>query len=306
MSAKKRKPLTAVNEEDAASLNRAFYAADPADYFARRLRYLLGLAAHSDEEIRAEAAVHRFGKLEMIVPSTEVDAADNVAHKRFVLLEAEMLVHHVGETLMRMFLAHSGAPQVPWIEVATLRGPGDFARQLKQLVKRGQSEGLLDEVGHVFLGCRTYPIDCDEEARSAQDAARRRIADYLLYFAGLLLNRAQTYNAVKHGLAMQPGEPAIRVGHIEGLSAKGPALSHLSRSRDEHGSPQWVVTTRWIPVELDLSIAYIGKQLLATLWQVARLRYANWPPPRMGSSCEFQRLRSPTSKGRPLRMTRWR
>ena len=110
----------------------------------------------------------------------------------------------------------------------------------------------------------------------------QQVAEYLDYFAGLLLERGQTYNAVKHGLAAQAGEAAIKVGQIKELSADGPSIAYLDRGRNDESQSTWIVKTRWIPLEFDISLAYVGTQLLNALWTVARIRYVKWPIPRDG------------------------
>lgn len=273
-----------LHELDIAALNRAFYGSDPAGYFHRRLQVLLALAASSEAERRAETVTHKFGKIEITIPSISDEEDEEDDYKRFVLVEAEMLVHHAAETLLRMFIAHSGTPQVPWIEMSKLRGPGELKRRLKAMRRRSGSKGLRDEIGHAFLGHGDIPAHWDDDQRAKHEQARNDISEYLDYFTGLLLEREQSYNAVKHGLAMQAGEPAIKVGDIEELSAKGPAISHLDHRRGEEGHSEWVVSTTWIPLELDLSLAHIGARLLSVLWEVARIRYAKWPIPEGGLS----------------------
>lgn len=94
-----RAPKAPLHPQDAQALNRAFYGADPGDYFSRRVRELLLLAGRTDSELRAETKTATYGKLELTVASETEDPddpPDEDAHRRHVLLEAEMLVHHLG------------------------------------------------------------------------------------------------------------------------------------------------------------------------------------------------------------------
>ncbi len=225
----------------------------------------------------------------MTVPSVTEGEVDEDAHKRFVLLEAELFIHHAAETLMRLYFAHSCNAPAPWIEMAKLRGPGEFTRRLKAFRKERQKESVLTQIRLVFFGYKQFPQEWSEEKAAENEAALVRVADYLDYFSEVLLQRGQTYNAVKHGLAVEAGESAIAVREIEELSASGPSIAYLDRARDEEKKSFWAVKTRWIPLEFDITLAYVGTQLLNALWTVARIRYVKWPIPKDG-----QRLSIPT------------
>lgn len=273
-----------------AALNRAFYGTDPAEHFSRRLHLLLAQASQSDAELRAEAKEYKFGKISMTIPSVAESEADEDAHKRFVLVEAELFIHHVAETLMRLYFAHSGNAPAPWVEMAKLRGPGEFTRRLKAFRKERQKESVLSQIRLVFFGYKEFPPEWSKEKVAENEAAVGRVADYLDYFSELLLERGQTYNAVKHGLAVEAGESAIAVGEIKELSASGPSIAYLDRGRDDEKKSFWAVKTRWIPLEFDITLAHVGTQLLNALWTVARIRYVKWPIPKNG-----QRLSIPTT-----------
>jgi hypothetical protein len=270
--------LTAIDRD---ALNRAFYASDPSDYFGRRLSHLLRLASQTDAELRAEPGRFTFGTLTMTVPGIDEDEADEDAHKRFIFVESEVLVHHTAETLLRMFFAHRTAPPAPWIEVSKLRGFGEFKKRLVKLPKTEDVADLRRDIGFVFLGHRQLPDDVDAERRTEYETGVARITEFLYQYADTLLHRSGTYNAVKHGLAMQAGEPSVRIGDMAELSAAGPAISYLDQDQ-KHGERRWVVRTRWFPLEHELGLAYIGIELLQNLWQLARARYVNWPMPNDG------------------------
>lgn len=284
---KQQAPLSGA---EIAALNRAFYGTDPAEHFSRRFHLLLAQASQSDAELRAEAKKYKFGKISMTVPSITESEVDEDAHKRFVLLEAELFIHHAAETLVRLYFAHADNAPAPWIEMAKLRGPGEFTRRLKAFRKERQKESVLTQIRLVFFGYKQFPQDWSKDKAAENEAALGRVADYLDYFSELLLERGQTYNAVKHGLAVEAGESALAVGEIKELSASGPSIAYLDRGRDDENKSFWAVKIRWIPLEFDISLAYVGTQLLNALWTVARVRYVRWPIPKDG-----QRLSIPTA-----------
>jgi hypothetical protein len=280
--AKKQPAVEPLHPLDTEALNRAFYAADPADYFARRFRAVVALAAHTDEQLRAEEKVYYYGGIQLTVPDSRTDPPDERGHERFVLIEAEMLVHHLAETLLRMFFAHAVGPDAPWTEVSKLRGFGDFKRRVEGVLRTEKRDALRRDIAFVFLGHREPPADLDEAGRQSWRDAVDRIGGYVSYFGQLLLDRADTYNAAKHGMAMQAGSSAIQMPGVPEFSADGPSIAYLGVQREKGGKRQLVVRTRWLEVEQDLAASFIGIHLLRGLWLTARIRYVGWPVPGSG------------------------
>jgi hypothetical protein len=286
MSSKRRKAKQPAVEPlhplDVEALNRAFYAADPADYFARRFRAVVALAAQTDGQLRAEERVYNYGSIQLTVPDSRTDPPEESGHERFVLIEAEMLVHHLAETLLRMFFAHAVGPDAPWTDVSKLRGLGEFKRRVEGVFRTEKHEALRRDIAFVFLGHREPPADLDEAGRKSWGDAVDRIGGYVSYFGQLLLDRADTYNAAKHGMAMQAGSSAIQMPGVPEFSADGPSIAHLGVQQEKGGKGQLVVKTRWLEVEQDLAASFIGIHLLRGLWLTARIRYVGWPVPGSG------------------------
>ena len=273
----RKPPLAPLHPAEVEALNRAFYAGEPADFLRRRLRSLITIAASSDAEERAEARAHRYGKLELTTPSIATEPADEKGRARYLAIETEMLLHHASETLLRTFLAHRGRPDVPWLETAKLRGLGEFKKEIRKLAHGEETERLRVEVGEVWTGRNEAPDADRDRWREAVD----RIADYLSFVAQLLLERAGSYNAAKHGLAVQPGDSSIKLMGVDGVEASGPGLAYLSENLSD-GKRFTVVTNRWLDIERDLTLVYVIAQLLDGLWSVARIRYLGWPIPEGG------------------------
>ena len=53
-----------------------------------------------------------------------------------------MLLHHVAETLLRLYIAHESDPECPWIAIASERNFGRFKGKVSELLK---SKGALIE-----------------------------------------------------------------------------------------------------------------------------------------------------------------
>src|SRR5262249_24474380 len=110
---------------------------------------------------------------------------------RFVIAESQVLLHHVSETLLRMFLAHAGSPDCPWIELSALRVPGVFPEKLKTLKQMAWSPEREADAAFVFMG--GIPDDPDDEWRTTRDASVR----LLRLLAGRLLEDSDLYNSAK-------------------------------------------------------------------------------------------------------------
>ena len=53
----------------------------------------------------------------------------------------------------------------------------------------------------------------------------------------------------------------------------GDSLAHLSFGKWQHNERQWSVTTRWIRREQAIAAIWLTKEMLESLWNVARVRY---------------------------------
>jgi hypothetical protein len=126
-------------------LNRTFYAAKPADYFGQRLENLILTAGRSEDldRLMTEGATYRGLNVAGHVEGGKTVRTDGrspeekaKAAEHFVIAEAEVLSHHVGETLLRLYLAHEfpagQAPPCPWLEISRLRSFSQF----KDIVRR--------------------------------------------------------------------------------------------------------------------------------------------------------------------------
>jgi hypothetical protein len=127
-------------------LNREFYRADPAPYFLRRLRYLV-LALVDLPAIReAQSGRIEFGELSM-PPEEPYDVEATAAYG---VIESTNLLHHIAETIMRLYFAHEIHPDCPWLEVARLRY--ELPTRLEALQKSLNRQETIDRILEVFKG----------------------------------------------------------------------------------------------------------------------------------------------------------
>jgi hypothetical protein len=277
LSKKRSRPVSTVRkaplaDADADALNRAFYGADPGAYFGMRLRALVEASSQTEAEYRAHTQTFRFGEFELTVtPATQADPADQRARDQYVLIEAEMLLHHLAETLLRLYIGHVDAPRVPWLTMDAIRGPGDLKGRVKRLIADNNAESLRRGAGFVWLGDA-------EQATVEWVAATTTLAGYLNYFGHLFLDRAPVYNAAKHGLAVQAGDSRLSISGIPELTQEGPSLAWLASDLKE-GVQHLVVRNQWVDHQRELALFSVGCDLINGLWAVGRTRYVGWPAP---------------------------
>ena len=246
-----------------------FYGMSPHAYLRRRLKSLL-LWHESPSGLDAVPST------EFIVDGMALGLDDGEEEKgqreRFVILEAEVLLHHVSETLLRLYLVHSTESVCPWLDISRERNFAVFKKEVGRLRERLQDEPERRRIAKTFIGTEhreKLPIEVEQED---WDAASKNIADYLDFFAGHFLDSAP-YNAAKHGLALLAGAAGVQLGAGEDsvpfLSRSGPALEYLSVEKDEaSGDPRWVHVTKWIILGRAIAMIHMGCNLLEGVWGV--------------------------------------
>jgi hypothetical protein len=262
-------------------LNRDFYRPEPATYFIFRLRNLV-LSAGRGLEIEqllikgVEVGVFKLGAPE----GTQLDSLDKEQRENqhaFVTLETEVLLHHVSETLLRLYLAHEHSPPCPWISLSRERSPQRFKSKVSSLLERLQSVEGEERLSRVFFGT-TDRSTFGEESPSEETWTEliNSSRQWLSWFARYMLD-GDVYNAAKHGLGVYPQRIALKV-EIDGLSfidGSGPCLEFLQSVRKEDGSRQWQRTTKWVQWDRLFGAVHIACQLIDRLWTVARVRYGD-------------------------------
>jgi hypothetical protein len=261
-------------------LNVDFYRLDPVNYFLFRLRNLLLAAGRGLELERMLIEGVEVGVFAMSVPEgSKVESLDEEQKDEqhaFVTLETEVLLHHVSETLLRLYLTHEHRPPCPWISLSRERSPRRFKNKVLGLVERLQTPEGEESLAQVLLGNTDRTVfgnsaPSDEEWTELIDNTRL----WLSWFARYMLD-GDVYNAAKHGLGVYPRRTGVTV-EIDGKElarASGPSLEFLQsvRLEGEQGR-EWRRTTKWVHWDRLFGAIHIGCQLIDRLWTVARYQY---------------------------------
>jgi hypothetical protein len=278
MSAKKGNRDELLAPEQFPGMNSAFYATRPWSYFAHRQRLLMLAAGASDELTEIARKGIKVGRLKYSAEDEEADPRTAEDRERFVFAESEVLLHHVSETLLRLYLAHEGAPRCPWLEVARVRAAGEFKRMVSERFGDELSaEQRRHRVGEVFFGSAERTAIKPSPAQEQWETSLANIEAFLTHYARHFLD-ADIYNALKHGLAVRPGPAAMQLDEGELIKAGGPAIEYLTLGENSEGKRRWFHTTHWIEVDRALAFISIGQRLMESIWTLARFRYLGERP----------------------------
>jgi hypothetical protein len=265
-----------------AFLDQRFYNARPWAYFRRRLAHLALTADPTAGAALAGGTTFTIGPVEIRLDPSEDDDADisSIGSTRFVAIEAEMLLHHVSETLLRLALAHlpdtGGAkPPSPWLAIARQRSPKEFKKLIRRRFQNPDAKAVRQDM-RVLFG--VHPEDAVVADDRLDECAR-----YLSYFASIFLD-SDAYNAAKHGFALR-GERSqlnVRVDDLEVVDVSGYSLDLLHVVTDG-GRKRWRVTTRWFSLEGSIALTWTATALLENLWTVGCQRRLGAPKVRVFS-----------------------
>jgi hypothetical protein len=208
----------------------------------------------------------------------EPDPREAEDREQFVFAESEVLLHHVSETLLRLYLAHEGAPPCPWLEIARVRGAGQFKRMVsKRFADELPPEERRQRVGEVFFGSAERTAIKPNPPQEQWEKSLDNIEAFLTHYARHFLD-ADIYNALKHGLAVRPGPAAMQLGDGDLIKAEGPAIEYLTLGENSEGKRRWFHTTHWIEVDSALAFISIAQRLMESIWTLARFRYLGEKP----------------------------
>jgi hypothetical protein len=262
-------------------LNQAFYTTKPWEYFNYR-NHLLILAAGAGDRLEqiAEEGVSYKGLT--YKEGLDQDAADEVqaqvTRENFVIAESEALLHHTSETVLRLYLAHEPLKPCPWLEMARVRSPGDFKQMLEaRFLKDLAPEERRERVAQVFYGSADRSNMTPTPTQDAWNKGLDNVEAYLVHFAQHFTD-ADLYNALKHGLAVRPGDAATQLDDGELLKAEGPAIEYLSLRRNSGDQRRWHRSTTWVRPDHSMGLVYLAGRLMESLWSIARFRYLNERP----------------------------
>ena len=246
-------------------LNREFYAANPAGHLHTRLNFLTLLAARGDQVTALMEDGAALGAVELkghTPPSSG-------SLRYYATTEAQALMHHSVEALLRLYFAHATMPPCPWIELTRLTHFPEVKRRVKQLSGDDWPAKMEEGIEPVFLSF----ID----ASPGQIAEGRKVIKAFIQIASThYLQGAKLYNAIKHGFAIQAGRHRISFSEEDGraeFSIEADSVTYLEHT-SEGRSRHWDLTTAMMNVEHALAIAAYSVTQIEALWMVARQRYA--------------------------------
>jgi hypothetical protein len=262
-------------------LNREFYAGMPSAYFRDRLTLLAIRAARTDALDTLMDEGITWGQIRIGGQESEQGPQDNAAleaaaRERFVVTESQILLHHASEALLRMFLAHEGQPECPWIEMASLLNFREFRASVAELAGGTWSAARLAEAAEVFIGF--VPDDPPAEWTLHRDAAVRLIR----VLANHLSSDANLYNSAKHGLTSLAGTGSLTFVSESGealLGADGVNVAFLEREGTKKSGFTWFHNTKWVRPEKAGWLTHLAIVQMEALWAVAKWRYLGEAPP---------------------------
>jgi hypothetical protein len=256
------------------ALNESFYRSEPHAYLGQRLTNLLLVAGKPEELIDLMDSGITFGEASVgrRPDSPERDQEEDDKNGRaFVALEAELLLHHASETLLRLFFAHSGLLPCPWLEMSRLRGFSKFKALVEATFLTKDPLDRTADVAQVFFPSADRRLIDPDISAETWDGNLETIDGLLTHFADHFHSRAHLYNAGKHGLAVLPGEHAISMGLPDlSIDADGMALQYLEKK-----AGKWQRTIAWVDPEVLIAYIWLAIDLIEQLWAVGRARYTD-------------------------------
>ncbi|HYH54570.1 MAG TPA: hypothetical protein VD761_10620 [Solirubrobacterales bacterium] len=268
-------------EANVHQLNLDFYRLEPASYFFFRLRNLLLSAGRGLELEQLMGKGVDVGTFHVSAPEGQelhaLDEEQREAQHAFVTLETEVLLHHVGETLIRLYMAHEHSPACPWIAMSRERSPRRFKAKTKNLLERLDSPSGRDQMAAVFFNTTDRLAFGD---KAPDEKVWGELLDstkaWLSWFGTYILD-GDVYNAAKHGLGVHPQRLSLSV-EIDGkpfIGGSGPCLEYLQSSRTDDGDRQWRKTTKWVQWDRHFGCIFVAAQLIHRLWTVAQVQYGS-------------------------------
>lgn len=273
--------MGAMTNEAEANLRRgndSFYRSNPADYLETKLN-LLVLAGARHVELGqmlmdgVEYAGIRIGP-GLADPSSEEVAGAEVGDDdfdRYFTIESQRLLHHACETALRLFLVHASGSRTPWIEMNRDRSFPRFKKAVRATFVDGSPDP--EAVALVCLGSRG-----PRESVTAEewDEAVASITAFLKAFAVCILDDAELYNGIKHGLGVTAGDAVLIVEDSE--IGAGPSVEYpVSSDWDAGGNRTWSVRTRWLDRTWSLGMVKVAINLIRTIWALGHYRHAGGP-----------------------------
>ncbi|MFF2318241.1 hypothetical protein ACFVTE_18480 [Arthrobacter sp. NPDC058097] len=262
--------------EQYSELNATFYSSGgPHEYIRARLQSIIFTLSDADE---AEAIVQQ----DLFIGTLQAGGSQRLSQEvrqRYALMESTVLLHHAGEALLRLWMAHKDSPSCPWLEVASLT----TARIFKEEAEKHASDTSRiprSTIASVFLGGSTREDAHVEMTEGQWERSIDGFQELLRLVAHTITSEATLYNAAKHGLVGLPGDQADIV--YEGKRvAGGGGITYLEKTPDNtkfrSGPHSWWLTTSFTNLEANLFLIELTLRAISSLWAVARRRHLGVP-----------------------------
>jgi hypothetical protein len=181
-------------------------------------------------------------------------------------------------------------PECPRLEIARIRSPGDFKRQLESKVLKPEFGELAETLMPVFYySDEVFGLLDPKPSVAAVTDAKLAVASWAQTLGSMLLERSTLYNVAKHGFALQAGEGGFRLGSE--LAGGDPAFSFAGSSiayLAVVGAPEdrrWAEQMSFIDPAESVACSIMACNLIEQLWTIARVRYAR--PENLPTICLF-------------------
>jgi hypothetical protein len=253
MSVGQAEPL----DENYARLNNEFYETHPWVYFQQRLSHLILVASDRDRYRKIFAKGIRLGSVELTI---EVDANSTTyptPEQSYTAIDAELLLHHSAETLLRFVYAHAEHDPCPWLRMSRMRSAGQFKGWVNNNIVDAHREHVAALCARVFSVDPKSPEDLDAHVEYV-----RLLAEHFL--------AADPYNAAKHGMAVKGGSQRRKIVSDKWklFDRDGMTLTWLALwPRDDAKHPaRWTLVSRISSTEATVAMVYITTQLMRGIW----------------------------------------
>lgn len=251
-----------------ASLNTQLYDGQPWLYFQQRLAHLMLVASDRDRYRAIFAEGVTAGGLTLKIDVNPDATRLPTPEQSFTAVELEVLLHHSAETLLRFVHGHAEPSPCPWVRMAQLTSYRDF----KSWVRTAITDARRDELA---LLCRQV-FACDPNNAEDLDSC----VAYLQLFARHFLD-ADSYNAAKHGMALQGGSERLQVetGDWKLLKRDGMRVSWLARwpRGDATRPPRWTQVSRLLDEAATIALILTATMLMRSVWIRGRERHLGEP-----------------------------
>jgi hypothetical protein len=272
-SSPKEAPLAT---EQYSELNATFYSSGgPHEYIRARLQSIIFTLSDAEE---AEVILEKGLSIGALRGGGSARMPQD-ARIRYAFMESTVLLHHAGEALLRLWLAHRDSPSCPWLKVAGLTSAAKF-KEVAEKHAKGAVQMPRPNISSVFLGGST-PEDAGVEMTEAQwESSIDGIAELLRVVAHTITSDATLYNAAKHGLVGLAGDQGDL--SFQGMRiAGGPGITYLEKTPDDpkiHQGPRsWWVTTSFTNLDTNLLLIELIIRAISSLWAVASRKHLGVP-----------------------------